>query len=299
MATAPAESREAFEYPLPSPEISGGWTALLKVFGPGAIIASVTVGTGETIFAPRMGALFGYTMFWVVLTAVIAKALLVYGGMRHLVLAGEHPMQAWARFPGPRGWLPALIGAVAVISFPLWLAALSDAVGSICIWVTGLGAGQWWGRPFWGTTVIVVTMALTLVQTYDVLERVSFVFLALKILFVLAACLVVKPDWVAALFGLLPQLPAYPGWAHDRLSRAGQPSADPGGGDAAGHRRRRRAGLHRLRRLRAREALGGGLGSGGRARPDAARRGAGAPRPDLAARAGLRRRRRRSWPCSS
>ena len=213
MATAAAETRDEFTYPPPSPEVSGGLLALLKVFGPGAIIASVTVGTGETIFAPRMGALFGYTMFWVVLTAVIAKGLLVYGGMRHLVLAGEHPMAAWARFPGPRGWVPGLIGAVAVISFPLWIAALSDAVGSICIWVTGVGAGQWWGRPFWGSAVILATMALTLVQTYDVLERVSFGFLALKILFVLAACLVVRPDWLAALMGLLPRIPEYPSWA--------------------------------------------------------------------------------------
>ena len=100
-------------------------------------------------------ALFGYTMFWVVLTAVIAKGLLVYGGMRHLVLVGEHPMAGWARFPGPRGWVPGLIGAVAVISFPLWIAALSDAVGSVCIWVTGVGAGQWWGRPFWGPSFMV------------------------------------------------------------------------------------------------------------------------------------------------
>jgi len=208
-----ATHADAFEYPPPSREISGGWLALLKVFGPGAIIASVTVGTGETVFAPRMGAIFGYAMFWVVLTAVVAQGVLVYGGMRHLVLTGEHPMAAWARFKGPRGWVPALIGAVAVISFPLWVAGLSDAVGSICLWVTGFGAGQWWGRPFWGTTVILLTMALTLVQTYDVLERVSFVFLALKILFVLVACIVVKPDWFQALLGLLPQLPAYPDWA--------------------------------------------------------------------------------------
>ena len=95
-----ATHADAFEYPPPSREISGGWMALLKVFGPGAIIASVTVGTGETIFAPRMGAIFGYTMFWVVMAAVIAKALLVYSGMRHLVLTGEHPMAAWARLPG-------------------------------------------------------------------------------------------------------------------------------------------------------------------------------------------------------
>jgi len=185
----------------------------VRVFGPGAVIASMTVGTGETIFAPRMGALFGYTTFWVVLTAVVAKGLLVYGGARHLVLAGEHPMAAWARFRGPRGWVPALIGAVAVVSFPLWIATLSDAVGSVCIWVTGIGAGQWWGRPFWGTVVIAATMTLTLVQTYDILERVSFAFLGLKILFVLAACVVVRPDWLAALAGLLPAWVEYPAWA--------------------------------------------------------------------------------------
>jgi Mn2+/Fe2+ NRAMP family transporter len=212
MATAPAETRDELTYPPPSPEISGGWLPLLKVFGPGAIIASVTVGTGETIFAPRMGALFGYTMFWVVLTAVIAKGLLRVAAVRHLVLAGEHPVSLGA-LPGA-----ARLGAGAHRRgrgppFPMWIAALSDAVGSICIWVTGVGAGQWWGRPFWGGAVILATMALTLVQTYDVLERVSFGFLALKILFVLAACLVVKPDWLQALFGLLPRLPDYPAWA--------------------------------------------------------------------------------------
>jgi hypothetical protein len=202
-----------FSYPTPSPAVAGGWLALVRVFGPGAIIASMTVGTGETIFAPRMGALFGYTTFWVVLTAVVAKGLLVYGGARHLVLAGEHPMMAWARFRGPRGWVPALIGIVAIVSFPLWIATLSDAVGSVCVWVTGFGAGQPWGRPFWGTAVIVTTMALTLVQTYDILERVSFAFLAVKVTLVLAACVVVKPDWLAALAGLLPYWPAYPTWA--------------------------------------------------------------------------------------
>jgi Mn2+/Fe2+ NRAMP family transporter len=212
-AATSAEPSAPFDYPPPSPEVTGGWRTLVKVFGPGAIIASVTVGTGETIFAPRMGALFGYTMFWVVLTAVIAKGVLVYGGARHLVLTGEHPMAAWARFPGPRGWVPGLIGAVAVVSFPFWVAALSGAVGSVCVWVTGVGAGQAWGRPLWGTLVIITTVALTLVQTYGVLEKASFAFLALKIGFVLVACLIVRPDWLAALVGLLPRWPEYPAWA--------------------------------------------------------------------------------------
>jgi Mn2+/Fe2+ NRAMP family transporter len=160
-----------------------------------------------------MGALFGYTMFWVVLAAVVAKGFLVYSGGRHLVLTGEHPMMAWARVPGPRGWLPGLIGFVAVISFPLWIALLSGAVGRICVWVTGVGAGQWWGPPFWATLVIGGTMLLALLQTYDILEKASFAFLALKILFVLVACVVVRPDWLAAVAGLVPHWPTLPDWA--------------------------------------------------------------------------------------
>lgn len=209
----PRDAPETIEYPPLSPELTGGWLALARVFGPGVVIASVTVGTGETVFAPRMGALFGYTMFWVVLAAVVAKGVLVYSGARHLVLTGEHPMTAWARVPGPRGWVPGLIGLVAVVSFPLWIALLSGAVGRICVWVTGVGAGQWWGPPFWATLVIGLTMLMALLQTYDILERVSFVFLAFKILFIFAACVVVRPDWLAALAGLVPHWPTLPAWA--------------------------------------------------------------------------------------
>jgi Mn2+/Fe2+ NRAMP family transporter len=208
------ESKDGrFTYPPLAPELSSGWLSLLKIFGPGAIIASVTVGTGETIFAPRVGAIFGYTMFWIVLLAVVTKALLVYSGARHLVLTGEHPMQAWARFPGPRGWMPAFFGLIVAVAFPIWIAALADALASICIWVTGIGAGYTWARPAWGIGLIVVTMTLTIIQTYNFVERLSTAFLAVKLVLILAACIVVNPDWLAALVGMIvPRLPEFPDW---------------------------------------------------------------------------------------
>ena len=52
-------------YPEPPPEMDrGGVVTLLKFFGPGAIIASVTIGSGETVFASRGGALFVYALLW-------------------------------------------------------------------------------------------------------------------------------------------------------------------------------------------------------------------------------------------
>ena len=198
--------------PLPA-AYSGGWVALARVFGPGAVIASVTVGTGETIFSPRLGAIFGYGVLWIILVAVIFKGVLVYTGARHLVLTGEHPMQAWARLPGPRAWFPTLLGGVAVISFPLWVAALSDAVASLCVWITGWGQGVAWGRPLWSTAIILAAMFLSVIQTYHVVERVSTAFLSLKIFFILVAILVIRPDWGAALAGfIIPRVPEYPSW---------------------------------------------------------------------------------------
>ena len=205
--------RNPLEYPLLGDEFSGGWWRLLRVFGPGAIIASVTVGTGETIFAPRAGATFGYALFWVILLAVVSKAVLVYTGARHLVLTGEHPIQAWARFPGPRRWVPILMGLVVVLAFPLWIAALADAISSLCIWITGAGGATTWGRPVWATGIILAAMGLTLIQTYNLIERVSIVILGLKVVFILIAVLWVRPDWIAAISNaIVPHLPKYEPW---------------------------------------------------------------------------------------
>ena len=84
---------ETIDYPPLSPDLSGSWTKLLRVFGPGAIIASLTVGTGETIFAPRVGALFGYAMLWVILAAVVFKAVQVYSGARRPLR--DHNVGGW------------------------------------------------------------------------------------------------------------------------------------------------------------------------------------------------------------
>ena len=37
----------------------------VRIFGPGAIIASLTIGTGELIFSTRGGAIFGYDILYV------------------------------------------------------------------------------------------------------------------------------------------------------------------------------------------------------------------------------------------
>ena len=51
----------------------GKW---LSRIGPGAIVASATVGAGETVLAVRAGAWGGYDLLWLILLAILAKSFL-------------------------------------------------------------------------------------------------------------------------------------------------------------------------------------------------------------------------------
>ena len=47
----------------------------LKYFGAGAIMASVTIGSGETLFASQAGALFSYTILWCFVGGALMKGV--------------------------------------------------------------------------------------------------------------------------------------------------------------------------------------------------------------------------------
>ena len=50
---------------------------LLAVFGPAAIVASVSIGAGETIVVVRAGAWAGYGLLWLVLLSCLVKGVFV------------------------------------------------------------------------------------------------------------------------------------------------------------------------------------------------------------------------------
>ena len=91
----------------------------LTIFGPGAVIASLTIGAGELIFSSRAGSLFGYRVLWFFLLVLVLKWTLVFATARHMVLSGAHPFQRWMDLPGPRGWLPMVFFLLALICFPI------------------------------------------------------------------------------------------------------------------------------------------------------------------------------------
>ncbi len=74
-------------YPeLPEAMCGRGPGRLFRMMGPGLIIASVTIGSGELVIASRGGAIFSYAMLWCFFYGGAFKAVQVYTAGRHFAL---------------------------------------------------------------------------------------------------------------------------------------------------------------------------------------------------------------------
>lgn len=193
--------------------------AWVTVFGPGAIVASLTIGTGELLFSARAGSLFRYDILWLFLATCILKWALVFCTGRHLVLSGGHPLQRYCELPGPRAWFPILLLIFGVSTFPVWNAFLSGVLGTL-----GQNLAQNYdvaidSHVFAAAAIVIITAAW-LTGGYDRVERVQVVIVVTMLVAVSISVIMLNPDWVAILKGLfVPKSLAYPDW----LSTAPEP----------------------------------------------------------------------------
>ncbi|MDQ5817875.1 MAG: Nramp family divalent metal transporter [Actinomycetota bacterium] len=201
--------REDIRIPEPPENLRGRLSlgTALAFFGPGAIVASLTIGSGETVFATRVGAVFGYAVLWTAFITLIAKGALVYASNHYITVTGEHPMSRFARiFPGPRGWFPILLLITVVLSFPSFSSGLSIALGTY-IQQAGFGNAQ-----VWAVVLILVAAALSYLGGYGPLEKVQIGVVVLLVVLVILAMFVSRPDWLGVLGGLIPNVPEYQPW---------------------------------------------------------------------------------------
>jgi hypothetical protein len=186
----------------------------LAVFGPGAVIASLTIGVGELVFSSRAGALFGYRPLWFFLLVLALKWMLVYASARHFVLTGAHPFQRWMDLAGPRGWLPLVFLLLAVPCFPIWVCFHAGTLGTLLAFLTGTDQAVRGGAHLlWGIGLLGLVLALCLAGGYGALERIQLIIVLLMLGSVTLAVFFLRPDWLEFLKGLIvPQSLAYPPW---------------------------------------------------------------------------------------
>jgi hypothetical protein len=201
--------------PLPPPALfSANPLRWLAIFGPGAVIASLTIGVGELVFASRGGAIFGYRLLWYFVLVLLLKWALVFASARHIVLTGAHPFQRAMDLPGPRGWFPMVLFLLALPCFPIWVCFHAGTLGSlISEWAgtkTTLGGSAY---LLWGMAILAGVLVLCFKGGYQALERIQLVIVLLMLAAVALAVFFVRVDWPAFAKGLfIPQSLQYPGW---------------------------------------------------------------------------------------
>jgi len=186
----------------------------LKVFGPGAIIASLTIGTGELIFSSRGGAIFGYRILFLFIVISLLKWALVVASSRHMVLTGVHPYRRMLDLPGPRGWLPAVLLLIATVCLPIWICFHSGVLGNLTAWMTGTSEVLGGGIDYlWGAAILALVVAITALRGYSTLERIQLVIVAAMVVSAAVTLVLYNPDWLRLLKGaVVPQSYAYPPW---------------------------------------------------------------------------------------
>ena len=193
---------------------------VLRVFGPGAILASATIGAGETILAVRAGAWGGYDLLWLILFASFAKSfVLLYLLGRYAALTGDSVGARLLDLPGPRGWLLVFLLFADLVPAGAVFAAIAAPCGVLITQHTG-------GDPrLWAIGFALVAIAVAVVQKYDALEKQQVVVCLVLLACVVFSTLLVGPDLRRLLAGMFTfgRIPPVPPWAAEAF--AGRPPA--------------------------------------------------------------------------
>lgn len=208
-----------------SPQLPRTLIDWLRVFGPGAIMASLTIGTGELIFSTRGGALFGFHILFVFALTSLLKWSLVISTSRHMILTGVHPYERMLELPGPRGWLPIMLLLISIVAMPIWISFHSGVLGNLTTWLTDTRHLFHGGMDYvWGAAILLAILILSATGGYAVLEKTQT---AVVLAMVVCACLTLvlyKPDWVQLLLGLVPHPLSYPDWVPEKYPKIAEHS---------------------------------------------------------------------------
>ena len=225
MSTAIQPAKEQRGSPLPSALSSRNPIAWLTFFGPGAVIASLTIGAGELIFSSRAGSIFGYRLLWFFVLVLALKWVLAFATARHMVLTGAHPFQRWMELPGPRGWFPAVFFLLALVCFPIWVGFHAGTLGTLLSWLAGTEQSLRGGAYLvWGMIILAVVLMLVSAGGYNRLEKIQLAIVGVMLACVVVSLFLLNPQWMELLKGLLvPQMPQYPPWITEHAEVAARP----------------------------------------------------------------------------
>lgn len=201
---------------------------LLGSFGPAAVVASLSLGAGETIMVCGLGSWSEFGLLWLLVLSVLIRGVVVmYLVGRYSAVTGQSFAQRIAMLPGPRGWLLMLFVAGELAVLATGLTAIAKPCGDLGVFILSekLGMRETLGLDnpdtsrLWvnGITTLFQAAALTvsLCSSYVALEKQQILVCSLVVLGTGAATLFVGPNLVELFLGAIRfgHLPPAPEWA--------------------------------------------------------------------------------------
>ena len=194
---------------------------LMAVFGPAAIVASVSIGAGETIVVVRTGAWARYDLLWLVLISCIVKGVfLTYLLGRYTAVSGEYLGHRLVRLPGPRGWFLLMIMLVELIGGPMAWVPIAKPCADLFHFLLN-GVPQSIPEPIWEniftSAFIGLALLLSLKMSYNRLEKQQVIICLILVTGTIIGTLMVRPNLWEAFIGSVNvgHLPPFPEWTPD------------------------------------------------------------------------------------
>jgi len=150
-------------------------SAIALRVGPGIILASTIVGSGELVATTVLGAEHGYNLLWLIIVSCVIKIVVQNELGRYTIGTGETSLEAFDRIPGPRlgaswvVWAWFFSTATSLIAVGGMLGGISQVVHMIVPSVPIMA---------WVWIINVGTVAILSVGRYELIERVSMAMVA-------------------------------------------------------------------------------------------------------------------------
>lgn len=174
----------------------------IQWLGPGFLWMVSAAGSGEILFTPRVGALYGYVLMWAMLAAVILKWFINREIGRYTVCTGKTIIDGFAELPGPKNW------AIYLILIPQIFVAVTSIAGLAGSAATALVLALPGDIRIWTIVAIGASTCLVLWGKFKAIERTATVLaIALGIAATIAA-ISVFPQGDKLVSGLVPTMPA-------------------------------------------------------------------------------------------
>jgi Mn2+/Fe2+ NRAMP family transporter len=191
----------------------------LLFFGPGAIVASMTIGQGQLILGPQVGAWAQFGLLWLI-TANFSSYIFCYIGTRFTMLSGINMMDIFS-YKTKKGWFNWLILIIVMIFIPIFTATIITTVGQSLAWIIIGSSDTSLYLPF-GIGIALLTAFLVLFVRYKFLEFVQAFFVIvlsvgaiISVIFVLNSITNVDYFDMILSFFKIGNVPYYPNWVNE------------------------------------------------------------------------------------